>query len=155
MCAQPCSPPFLITANAMFRKEAIDALGGFDPGLVPGDADFSWRAQWAGGNLKFVPNATVKHHHRVSIGGLWEQVKRYGEGNAELFAKHRAQFSRRAWIDPKPYVWTLKALIKTPFCRVFARTPFEKRLPALDVVANIGLIAGKWRGSRKNRVLVL
>jgi cellulose synthase/poly-beta-1,6-N-acetylglucosamine synthase-like glycosyltransferase len=151
----PCSPPFLITANAMFRRETVEALGGFDPDIVPGDADFSWRAQWAGGKLKYAPDAQVKHFHRVSIGGLWEQVMRYGEGNAILFAKHRGRFGRRVWIDPQPYIWAAKAAVKTPFSWVLCATPFERRLAALDAVANIGLIAGKWRGSLRHRVLAL
>ena len=152
---QPCSPPFIVTANAMFRMSVVRQLGGFDPNLVPGDADFSWRMQWAGWRLKYVPDAVVDHFHRTSVRALWEQVTRYGEGNAELFKKHHARFGRSVWIDPMPYVWGVKALLKIPYARLTGRTPLEKSLPYFDLIANAGLINGKISGSIKKRIVVL
>jgi cellulose synthase/poly-beta-1,6-N-acetylglucosamine synthase-like glycosyltransferase len=150
----PCSPPFVVTANAMFRMDLVRKIGGFDPNLVPGDADFSWRLQWEGWRVGYAPDAAVEHFHRTTASALWEQVVRYGEGNAELFAKHHARFGRTVWIDPRPYVWLLKALAKIPVMRIASNDPFERAIPVYDFLSNAGTIWGKFKGSWKNKTWV-
>jgi cellulose synthase/poly-beta-1,6-N-acetylglucosamine synthase-like glycosyltransferase len=154
---RPFSPPFAITANATFRRNALLQVGAFDSELrlTADDADLSWRFQWMGFKIVYVPSAIVYHKHRTTLRSLFRQCFIYGYGNAQLFAKHRKRFGKRFWIDPNPYVWLAKALLKTPYSLIVGKDRFERYLPALDAVSNAALIAGKIYGSIKHGCLVL
>ncbi|MEQ0560266.1 glycosyltransferase family 2 protein [Amycolatopsis sp. NEAU-NG30] len=58
------------SAGSLVRRDAWDALGGFDPGfpLLREDLDFGWRANAAGGLVLTVPSARVRHARAVTTG---------------------------------------------------------------------------------------
>ncbi len=58
------------SAGSLVRRDAWDALGGFDPGfpLLREDLDFGWRANAAGGVVLSVPLARVRHARAVTTG---------------------------------------------------------------------------------------
>jgi cellulose synthase/poly-beta-1,6-N-acetylglucosamine synthase-like glycosyltransferase len=154
---RPYSPPFAITANAAFRRSVLQQIGGFDPEikLAGEDADLCWRLQWSGNKIAYVPNAIVYHKHRTTVRALFRQCFMYGCGNAQLFAKHQKRFGKSFWIDPNPYIWLAKAVLKTPYSLMVGKNTLEMYLPALDAVSNAGLIWGKIHGSLKYRCIVL
>lgn len=151
------SPPFAATANLAVRADVYRDLGGLDPALaVAGeDADFCWRAARAGWTIRFVPEAAVTHFHRSTLGGLWRQAYHYGIGNAELFAKWRADWGARAWLEPCHYVWALKGALKAPLRLVAGRDPLARREPFYDFLANLAMAAGRVRGAIKHRTPIL
>jgi GT2 family glycosyltransferase len=151
------SPPFAATANLAVRRDVWLELGGLDPELaVAGeDADFCWRAARAGWRILYVPEAAVTHHHRATLGGLWRQAYHYGIGQADLFAQWRGEWGARVWIEPKHYVWALKALLKTPVSFALSRGPLERREPFYDFLSNLALVAGRIAGGLRHRALIL
>lgn len=81
--------PFFATANAAFRRTALQRTGGFDLNCATGeDIDLSIRVAAAGYELWFEPAAQVTHYHRHSLRGLIRQWFHYGYGHAYLFRKH-------------------------------------------------------------------
>ncbi|WP_328449179.1 glycosyltransferase family 2 protein [Amycolatopsis sp. NBC_00438] len=58
------------SAGSLVRRDAWDALGGFDPDfpLLREDLDFGWRANAAGGLVLSVPAARVRHARAVTTG---------------------------------------------------------------------------------------
>lgn len=81
--------PFFATANAAFRREALQRVGGFDPCCDTGeDIDLSIRVARAGYELWFEPTAKITHFHRHTLRGLLRQWFGYGLGHAYLFKKH-------------------------------------------------------------------
>jgi len=56
--------PWVSGACTLFRREAFDAVGGFDPRifLYGEDVDLSWRLRASGHRLRYVPRAAVQHH---------------------------------------------------------------------------------------------
>jgi GT2 family glycosyltransferase len=102
------------TANACYRREALEALGGFDERFIhPGgdDPDLSERARAAGYRLEFVPDAVVYHAEFEAFGDFLRSMYRRGLGEARLARKHgrtgrvaaRAvlaplYFARTAWL---------------------------------------------------------
>lgn len=74
--------------NMAFRKEALEAIGGFDPQfrIAGDDVDVCWSLQQQGWKLGFNPAAMVWHHRRNSVTGYWKQQLNYGkaEGLLEL-----------------------------------------------------------------------
>jgi O-antigen biosynthesis protein len=75
--------------NMAFRREALEAVGGFDPQFraAGDDVDLCWRLQERGWTLGFTPAAVVWHHRRNSIRGYWKQQKGYGQAEAMLERK--------------------------------------------------------------------
>jgi hypothetical protein len=72
-----------------FRKERLEAIGGFDPQFrVAGDdVDICWRLQQCGWTLGFSPAAVVWHHRRNSVRHYWKQQWGYGKAEALLKKK--------------------------------------------------------------------
>ncbi|HYN87715.1 MAG TPA: glycosyltransferase, partial [Ardenticatenaceae bacterium] len=75
--------------NMAFRKQALQAIGGFDPQFrVAGDdVDVCWRLQQQGWKLGFNPAAMVWHHRRGSVRTYWRQ--QYGYGRAEALLERK------------------------------------------------------------------
>lgn len=75
--------------NMAFRRDALAAVGGFDPQFVTAgdDVDLCWRLQEHGWRLRFAPAAVVWHHRRTSIRAYWRQQRGYGRAEALLERK--------------------------------------------------------------------
>ncbi len=50
---------------ALYRRDMLDALGGFDEGFFAylEDVDLAWRARWLGWQARLAPAARVRHVH--------------------------------------------------------------------------------------------
>ena len=80
--------PMAVTANLLVRREAWQAVGGFQEHTRSGaDSDFSWRLQDAGWELGLNLDAVVHHEHRASLGALLRQAERDGAG--QRWSAHR------------------------------------------------------------------
>ncbi len=75
--------------NMAIRKEALIAIGGFDPRYraAGDDVDICWRLQEKGGKIGFSPSAIVWHHRRNSVKAYWKHQKGYGKAEALLEQK--------------------------------------------------------------------
>jgi GT2 family glycosyltransferase/DNA-binding beta-propeller fold protein YncE len=101
--------------NMAFRREALLAIGGFNPVYLRAgdDVDVCWRLQARGWKIGFASSALVWHHHRSSIGAYWRQQVGYGEGERWLMAHHPEKFldGRMLWrgriYSPLPFVRSL------------------------------------------------
>ncbi len=85
--------PDLYTANASYRRAALERVGGFDQRLVTGDdVDLAWRVQLCTGcRLHWAPGAVVQHHHRSTYAGLARQYRQYGFGEVLLDTMYRGR----------------------------------------------------------------
>ena len=83
--------------NMAFRREALEAINGFDPQYrkAGDDVDVCWRLQQAGYWITFAPGAFVWHHRRQSPRAYLRQQAGYGEAEALLRFKHPDQFNGR------------------------------------------------------------
>jgi GT2 family glycosyltransferase len=72
--------------NMSFRKEALLAVGGFDPQYraAGDDVDLCWRIQLIGYTIGYHPAAVVWHHRRNSVKAYWRQQMGYGKAEALL-----------------------------------------------------------------------
>ena len=75
--------------NMSFRKESLQAVGGFDPQFrtAGDDVDMCWRLRERGWTLGFSPGAMVWHHRRNSVRMYWKQQQGYGKAEALLERK--------------------------------------------------------------------
>ena len=81
--------------NMAFRREALLALGGFDPQYraAGDDVDICWRFQDAGYTIGFSPAAVVWHFRRNTVKAYLNQQKGYGKAEALVYAKHPFRFN--------------------------------------------------------------
>lgn len=84
------------TCNLAYPRELLDELGGFDE-TIPffgEDTDLGLRAERAGAELRFVPEALVLHavHDRTLRDGLRDATQRHGEpAILRRYPEHRAE----------------------------------------------------------------
>ena len=75
-----------------YRRRVFDEIGGFDEAFLLGadEIDFSWRAQYAGFRLGFVPEAVVHYRLKSRATDAMRQAYVFARGDAQLYAKHCA-----------------------------------------------------------------
>jgi GT2 family glycosyltransferase len=75
--------------NMAFRRDALAAIGGFDPRYrtAGDDVDVCWRLQARGGKIGFHAAAMDWHHRRNSVKTYWKQQQGYGKAEALLEEK--------------------------------------------------------------------
>ena len=114
------APTYLVTANAAFRRAALEAADGFEEGyrldrsgrtgrIVAGeDVDLCWRIVDAGWTLRRSRGAVVAHDHRVAVDALMRTYFRHGRARRELGRRHagrgatagmRRAASTQHWVD--------------------------------------------------------
>jgi GT2 family glycosyltransferase len=83
--------------NMAFRREALEAINGFDPEYrkAGDDVDVCWRLQQAGYWITIAPGAFVWHHRRQNPRAYLRQQAGYGEAEALLQFKHPDHFNGR------------------------------------------------------------
>jgi cellulose synthase/poly-beta-1,6-N-acetylglucosamine synthase-like glycosyltransferase len=117
------------TINLAFRREAFNAIGGFDEGFAYGsDIDFAWRLTDAGYRIRSVPDAIVRH----DWGGWERQLRRsyvYGKARMRLYRKHNARLRRVLRDDPVVVVYPL-FLLGLPLTILFPFYPALLLIPA-------------------------
>ncbi len=82
---------YLVTANAGFRRAALERVGGFDESFArPAgeDVDLSERVRGTGGGLGLAPRALVRHEYRAGFGPLLRTYYRHGEARCQLRTRH-------------------------------------------------------------------
>jgi GT2 family glycosyltransferase len=90
------------TANLFVRREAFEAVGGFDTGWrhIGEDVDFCLRAARAGFSLGWCGEAVVSHYAEDE---LWSMLKRaFFHGYSVNQAWYRLGVGNRAWRRPWP-----------------------------------------------------
>ncbi|HEY2015124.1 MAG TPA: glycosyltransferase, partial [Bryobacteraceae bacterium] len=82
--------------NCAFRKECLEAVGGFDATFrtAGDDVDLCWRLMERGWKLGFQPAAVVWHHRRNSLRAYWKQQKGYGKAEALLERKWPSKYNQ-------------------------------------------------------------
>jgi glycosyltransferase involved in cell wall biosynthesis len=82
--------PFASGGNCAYWADVFGALGGFDQGLPTAeDVDLSWRAQLAGFELGFAPDAQMDRRCRDRLGAMARQHYHWGRGAAHLIRRYR------------------------------------------------------------------
>ena len=85
--------PYVITANCMFHRHALAAVGGFDEAFpIAGgeDTDLGWRMVQGGARFAYAEGALCLHNHPTRMIDLISQRVRYGYAMSLLWDKYRA-----------------------------------------------------------------
>lgn len=99
--------PMAATINLAFRREAFDAIGGFDESFGSAeDIDFTWRLNDCGYRIRWVQDAVVGHDYGTPM----RQLRRsffYGKGECRLLRKHNNRIAEAATQNSVPIVYAL------------------------------------------------
>jgi len=174
-----CFPPFFATANAAVRREALEAIGGFDEALmVCEDADLFWRildpgyvddqplgGSWiprqvggkpcSGGALEFVEGAVMRHAYRETYEEFFRQARQYGASAAHVFAKHRGRFGVLHCVEwsHAPRLAILPLVIF--WFLIYGERRVDWMRPLLELIWRAGISLGRIEGSLRHRVVFL
>jgi GT2 family glycosyltransferase len=120
--------------NSSYKKEVIEMIGDYDETLFRGeDVDYNWRAIQSGWDVLYCPEIKVKHLHRPTWKGLFQQHFMYGRAHYLV---------RRKW--PTMYshyplkISSIKSLLK--WFASWSWTPFN------DAVQKSSQLAPKMNG---------
>jgi glycosyltransferase involved in cell wall biosynthesis len=135
--------PFVQTANALYRRDDLVRVGGFDPALRSAeDADLSWRVHDATGcGVHFCPAAVVRHDHRADVAGLFRQAATSIAGAQRLSRKWGA---RVPGAGPGRLVWEARQTLTAAVGALRTVLPGKRRqrFNWLDVVFRAGRTLG-------------
>ena len=86
------NPPYAITANASFRRDVLDEIGGFDPHMTRAqDVELGLRFQERSGRrLAYAENATARHRNRTTALGFFRQQLGWAYGAGLVGRKFEA-----------------------------------------------------------------
>ena len=85
----------------VFRREALDAMGGFDESLARNqDYELNWRLRAAGGTVWFDPALAVAYRPRGSAAALARQYFDYGRWKRAVLRRHPGSVRLRQLAPP-------------------------------------------------------
>lgn len=97
-------PEYLITANALVWKKAIQEIGGFNENIkiaAGEDIDLGWRLLELG-NLSYALDSVIYHNFYNSILGFVERFIRYGRGNKIISNMYGLDLTPQNFMPNKP-----------------------------------------------------
>ena len=100
-----------VTANCFYRREALEAVGGFDERFTMAwreDSDLFFRLLNEEGKLVFVTEAVVVHPVRPARWGISLSQQRKSMFNALLYKKHPLLYQRKIQATPP---WRYYAIV--------------------------------------------
>lgn len=89
-----------------YRKTVFETIGLFDERFdACEDVEFNQRVHNAALTCYFTPTIKIVYDPRMTLGGLFKQLGRYGAGRARLAAKHPRSLTPPALVPPLWCVW--------------------------------------------------
>jgi glycosyltransferase involved in cell wall biosynthesis len=141
--------PYPMTANCGMRREVWAELSGFDERYRYGSEDvaFFWRAQLAGYEAGFVPEAIVHYRLRSKIPDMVRQYYTYGKTHPMLYRDFAAAGMPRLTITELCHEWG--GLIR------HALDLYGSRAHRAVLLTRLAMRVGRIVGSVQNRVIYL
>jgi len=147
--------PYLITANACFRRNVLLQSGSFSERFrKPGgeEPELCWRIRKLGYRFGFTADAVVLHHHRQSIYSFARTLLNYGEGTyilGQLVTDYRLK-------NPQRVLFRRVLSLPSVFRRISARRKkiglkravlFSLLDYLKDIALSLGYLRGECRGA--------
>ena len=93
---------------ALFRRDRVLAVGGFDPRMATEDIDLTWKLLLDGWQTAYEPRALVGMQVPASLRALWMQRKRWARGQGEVLHVHFSEASR--WRNRRMWLLSVEGL---------------------------------------------
>jgi GT2 family glycosyltransferase len=146
--------PYVATANAGFRTDALREVGGFDEDFVSGsDVDVCYRLGLAGYSIGLAPAAVVGHDDRATLAEHFHRFRRYAVYQVLLFAKHQSSSGKRFVVDAYPLSRVAGAATRLPTAmrQALRGNRDNAAVILLQVVEAFGVLCGELQGAVRFR----
>jgi glycosyltransferase involved in cell wall biosynthesis len=129
-----------------YRREVFAEVGLFDESFdACEDVEFNHRVDRAGLPCYFTPRVRVRYQPRETLGGLFRQLQRYGQGRVRLWRKHPDTFSLACFV-PAAF---LGGVVAGPWFALISGwlgTAYEAVLAIYIAALLVGSLMLAWRG---------
>ena len=148
--------PYIVTANAAYRRSILSLIGGFDVQFQSGgDVDLAWRVHRAGFKIITNPEAITSHAARETVKSYFKQFFNYAVGHVLLFKKYRHKTG--FFINTYPLLGLsslLFSVIPALFVQKLLGKPrtLKKGKIYIELVKYLAIIAGNLYGAAKYRI---
>lgn len=128
------------SCNSAYRRDVFLAVGGFRPGLWPGeDVELDHRLHLAGHRCYYTPEAVVTHHRPGTLWWLASTMRRYGQSARAVRMIH-GRFRPLHWLPlVVASLVALQGLLLLDAARLF--------VAALDITLVIAALVMLWRST--------
>ena len=127
--------PWILSGNSMYRREAVEPLGGFDEGLrACEDVDLAWRVVLTGYQLAHEPRAVAVHYDSNS---WWRFVRKglgYGAGAAALARRYEPHGAKNKFVPAALFSPSIERSLSSLFYNVGYRLKTTRMRFGLDRV---------------------
>lgn len=131
--------PALTVYLGVFKRDAIEAAGGFDESMVRAqDWELNHRIRAAGGLVWFTPDLQVTYRPRPSVRALATQYWQYGRWRREVTRRHPGTVSARYLAPPSMVIAVTTGTIAAT-AAILAKKP---RVASIAALAPLGYLAG-------------
>lgn len=101
--------------HAGMDRAAFHGVGGYDESFAANeDAELDYRIRREGGRIWLAADIEMTYFPRASLGGLFRQYRRYGEGRAMTWLKHGERLRLRQMAPPLLVLAVLLSLAAAP-----------------------------------------
>lgn len=152
-----CAVDHLPGLNVLYRRAALDAVGGYDPrfAFMGEDADLSWKLRKQGMRLYYVPDAEVIHRQHPGFLPWLRRMFRYGRGRAALMRKHSVADRRPPALQHVvPLLFPLMPGVHVPLVTLYGlyrglragRPELGLDIALVLLLTHLGYGVGEWAG---------
>ena len=121
---------FLATFDVLYRRNVLEAVGGFDERYLKGqDADLAFRVVEAGHRLRFDRRSRVRHHHADRLRRYLKVQRQQGYWRVALHLEHPGR-GGNAYSGPLDHLQPFVAAAFVPSLLAIAWPPWGAVLPA-------------------------
>ena len=149
---------FLATFNVLYRRAALETVGGFDESLLRAqDADLAYRVRRDVGALEFDMESRVGHFHPTRLASYLRAQRNQGYWRMALYAKHPGAARGDAysgWTDHLQPPMAILAALGLPFLLLQAARPWAAAPLAILALLQIPMTARILSRTREIRYLL-
>ncbi|HID54169.1 MAG TPA: glycosyltransferase family 2 protein [Anaerolineae bacterium] len=86
--------PALLGSNCVYRRAALEQVGGFRPGALLEDTEITLKLAQAGWETRYVSAAVSRHAVPRTLSGYWRQRLRWSRGFQDAACRHTTDILR-------------------------------------------------------------
>ena len=138
--------PWAPTGNVMYRRAALEAVGGFDERFLTYEGcDLHTRLlRQVGGGFAYVPEAVVLHHHRAGWRAYWRQQVGYGVGYGQFFRRYERELAWTPADEVRAWLGILVAMGRAVAVRAGERGLLARGTAVKQLAQRIGFVQSYW-----------
>jgi GT2 family glycosyltransferase len=146
--------PWAPTANVMYRRAALDAVGGFDPRFRTYEGcDLHTRLmRQVGGQFAYAPGAVVLHRHRDGWRAYWRQQVGYGIGYGQFFRRYESELTWKLTDELRAWASVLAALGRAAIPRRGDAGLLARGMAIKQLAQRVGFIRSYWNRGEARRL---